>query len=126
MRVCVLNNIEDIFETKAFIDKYLIDNDKAKEKMELNDFILKYCNLSNKIYVNKGEITPFELHTFEDEQVIILADNNKKDEVVKKLEEIKYNFGSPVQFTTDNLEFFNLLNNSQTDFFIINKQVHKC
>ena len=94
--------------------------------MELNDFILKYCNLSNKIYVNKGEITPFELHTFEDEQVIILADKNKKDEVVKKLEEIKYNFGSPVQFTTDNLEFFNLLNNSQTDFFIINKQVHKC
>lgn len=126
MRVCVLDNIEDIFETKAFIDKYLIENDKAKEKMELNDFILKYCNLSNKIYVNNGEIIPFELHTFEDENLIILADKNKKDVLVKKLEEIKYNFGNSVQFTNDNLEFFNLLNNSKTDFFIIDKQVHKC
>ena len=126
MRVCVLDNIEDIFEAKSYIDRYLIDNNKATEKMELNDFILKYCNLSNKIYVNKGEITPFELHNIDNENILILANKTNKDELIQKLESIKYDFGEPMSFNSNNIEYFNLLNNENSDYFIINKKVHKC
>lgn len=126
MRVCVLDNIEDIFEAKSYIDRYLIDNNKATEKMDLNDFILKYCNLSNKIYVNKGEIIPFELHNIDNENILILANKTNKDELIQKLETIKYDFGEPMSFNSNNIEYFNLLNNENSDYFIINKKVHKC
>lgn len=126
MRVCVLENIEDLFETKSFIDRYLIESNKATDRMELNDFILKYCNLSNKIYVNKGEVIPFELHNVGDENILILPNKTHKDELIKKLKSIKYNFGEPMTFDANNLEYFTALNNEETDYFIINKKVHKC
>lgn len=123
MRVCILENIEDIFETKSFIDDYLIKTDKVTENMELQDFILNYCNLSNKIYMYKGKVIPFELHKFGNEILIILANNKNADILLNKLKSTNYSFGSAQVMDLNNIDFL-LKPANEREYFLINKKIY--
>lgn len=123
MKIYNLSNIEEIFLCKIYIESILLDNNEIEEKMELQDFIAKYMNVSNKVYMKNSTIIPFEIYDFYDEIIIIITENTYKDILVDELRKIEYNLSNLKVIPNDVL--FNMFSEDNKNLFIINNKYMK-
>lgn len=125
MKVYNLSNIEEIFLCKIYIESILLENNEIEEKMELQDFISKYMNVSNKVYMKNSTIIPFEIYDFYDEIIIIITENTYKDILVDELKKIEYNL-SNLKVIPNNV-LFNMFSEDEDNknLFIINNKYMK-
>lgn len=125
MKVYNLSNIEEIFLCKIYIESILLENNEIEEKMELQDFISKYMNVSNKVYMKNSTIIPFEMYDFYDEIIIIITENTYKDILVDELKKIEYNL-SNLKVIPNNV-LFNMFSEDEDNknLFIINNKYMK-
>lgn len=120
MKVYNLSNIEEIFLCKTYIESVLLNKNEIEEKMELQDFITKYMNVSNKVYMKNSIIIPFEIYNLYDEIIIIITENIHKDILINELNKIEYNLSNLK--TIPNNILFNMFTEDNQNFFIINNK----
>ena len=123
MKVYNLSNIEEIFLCKTYIESILLNNNEIEEKMELQDFIAKYMNVSNKVYMKNSIIIPFEIYNLYDETIIIITENTYKDILINELNKIEYNL-SNLKIVPNNI-LFNMFSEDNQNFFIIDNKYMK-
>lgn len=123
MKVYNLSNIEEIFLCKTYIESILLNNNEIEEKMELQDFIAKYMNVSNKVYMKNSIIIPFEIYNLCDEIIIIITENTYKDILINELNKIEYNL-SNLKIIPNNI-LFNMFSEDNQNFFIIDNKYMK-
>lgn len=123
MKIYNLSNIDEVFLAKQYIEKILLDENKINEKMELQEFILSYMNVSKKVYLKNDNIIPFEYYKLNEEDIIIITDDNHKDDIVKALSNINFDLSSLSYMSNNQLN--NIFLEDSYECFIINSKYMK-
>lgn len=123
MKIYNLSNIEDIFSAKMFIEQYLLEENKIEEKMELQDFILAYMNVSKKVYIKNDNIIPFEYHKINNEDIIIITNNEHIDLISNALMNINYDISNLSAISNEQLH--TMFSNDNYECFIIDNKYKK-
>ena len=121
MKCFCIQNVNDIFRGKIFIEDLLIKNGEIEKEMELNDFIFKYFNISKYIYLHGNDVFPFEYYKLYDEEILIYSEEESKNLILNKLKSINYDFSSLTEVS--NIDFItNYDGFNNLDMFIINNK----
>lgn len=124
MKCFCIQNVNDIFRGKIFIEDLLIKNGEIEKEMELNDFIFKYFNISKYIYLHGNDVFPFEYYKLYDEEILIYSEEESKNLILNKLKSINYDFSSLTEVS--NIDFITKYDNfNNLDMFIINNKYYK-
>jgi len=124
MKCFCINNVNDIFRGKIFIEDILIKNEEIEKEMELNDFMFKYFNISRYVYLHGKDIFPFEYYKLYDEEIFIYSEEKSKDIILNKLKSINYDFSSLTEIS--NIDFITKYETfDNLDLFIINNRYYK-
>ena len=124
MKCFCIQNVNDIFRGKIFIEDLLIKNGEIEKEMELNDFIFKYFNISKYIYLHGNNVFPFEYYKLYDEEILIYSEEESKNLILNKLKSINYDFSSLTEVS--NIDFItNYDGFNNLDMFIINNKYYK-
>lgn len=123
MKIYNLSNIEDIFSAKMFIEQHLLEENKIEEKMELQDFILTYMNVSKKVYIKNDNIIPFEYHKINNEDIIIITNNEHIDLISNALMNINYDISNLSAISNEQLH--TMFSNDNYECFIIDNKYKK-
>ena len=124
MKCFCIQNVNDIFRGKIFIEDLLIKNGEIEKEMELNDFIFKYFNISKYIYLHGNDVFPFEYYKLYDEEILIYSEEESKNLILNKLKSINYDFSSLTEVS--NIDFItNYDGFNNLDMFIINNKYYK-
>ena len=123
MKIYNLSNIDEVFLAKQYIEKILLDENKINEKLELQEFILSYMNVSKKVYLKNDNIIPFEYYKLNEEDIIIITDDNHKDDITKALSNINFDLSSLSYMSNNQLN--NIFLEDNYECFIINSKYMK-
>lgn len=123
MKIYNLSNIDEVFLAKHYIEKILLDENKINEKLELQEFILSYMNVSKKVYLKNDIIIPFEYYKLNEEDIIIITDDNHKDDITKALSNINFDLSSLSYMSNSQLN--NTFLEDNYECFIINSKYMK-
>ena len=124
MKCFCIQNVNDIFRGKIFIEDLLIKNGEIEKEMELNYFIFKYFNISKYIYLHGNNVFPFEYYKLYDEEILIYSEEESKNLILNKLKSINYDFSSLTEVS--NIDFItNYDGFNNLDMFIINNKYYK-
>ena len=124
MKCFCIQNVNDIFRGKIFIEDLLIKNGEIEKEMELNDFIFKYFNISKYIYLHGNDVFPFEYYKLYNEEILIYSEEESKNLILNKLKSINYDFSSLTEVS--NIDFItNYDGFNNLDMFIINNKYYK-
>ena len=99
MNIVDINDIEDIIRAKINIDK---NNEELKgERSNLNEFMMKYCNLQDIIMFDNDKLIPFYyLEDVDNQKYLFISDKNNVNIITEILNMINYNM--------DNLKEINI------------------
>lgn len=125
MRSYCINNVNDIFKAKFFIEEKLIAAGKLEEEMQLDEFVKKYFDVSKMVYLHEDDILPFAIYKIEDEVIFIYTDEDKKDLIENKLKSMNFDFSGLKEVR--NHEFYKLIDpmeDKALDMFILNNKYY--
>lgn len=112
------NDPEELFFVKREIEKYLIEQEIIKEKMDLSIFV-QWLNMHNSIYMYNENVIPFSVVDVGIDRYIFHVEENQEyiNETIKALEYINYDFSQLIE--KDLTEIYNgeLINKN---YFLIN------
>lgn len=82
-----ISDIDELSEFKVEISKY--EESQGREKVSLQDVMLKYCNLVNYVYLHNDEIMPFSYKIIDDICYLFIYKNDAefKEESLNKIKE---------------------------------------
>lgn len=128
MNIYYLDNVDDIYELKMKVEKHLLYTKEITEKLKLEEFIIKYCDVSKKVYVKDSKnIIPFGIIDIEDEKnVILLKKGEYNEDLLNKLELMEYKFDNIINNNVDLIQEFSRDNVEDMEYFIINGKFCKC
>lgn len=94
MKIIDINDIEDIVIAKIEIDK---NDPNVKGRSNLNDFIQKYCTLSDILVINNSYKAFKYINCFGN-QYLFLSNKDDENDILIFLKNINYNFNSLKEF----------------------------
>jgi len=123
MKVINVTDIEDLISAKLEIDSLLLSHKDIEKKIPLNEYMEKYCNLSNA-YSYKGDIIPFAYYNIYGNQYLYIAqESDNIDKLIEKLKAIDFDLSNLKEITNiDIIEKFETYENAE--YFIINNKYY--
>lgn len=94
MKIIDINDIEDIVIAKIEIDK---NDPNVKGRSNLNEFIQKYCTLSDILVINNS-YKAFKYISCFGNQYLFLSNKDDENDILIFLKNINYNFNSLKEF----------------------------
>lgn len=93
MNIVDINDIEDIIRAKINIDK---NNEELKgERSNLNEFMMKYCNLQDIIMLDNDKLIPFYyLEDVDNQKYLFVSDKKNVNIITELLNMINYNMNN--------------------------------
>lgn len=113
VKIVNINDIEDLILTKHDID---VADPAIENRSKLDDFMNKYCQLSDVLIV-KDKIIPFKYLEVFNMKLLFISEIENLKILTKSLEKIKYNFDNAKEAS---LEF--QMNNNDTPYFYHNSK----
>lgn len=124
MDIVNITDIEDLVLSKVKIEKILKDNEKI-DKLELSDYINKYCNLANNTFLYYGVPYPFNYLNIYGESFLYITEKGAYLEVlINKLNDIQFDLTKLKSISTLAIsENYEAVTNGE--FFIINGKYYE-
>ena len=102
INIVKINDVEDIVLAKLQIDK---DDPDIEGRSDLNEFIKKYCMLTDSIYDAESNLLSYNYKEIFGKKYLFVSDENQAEQILKYIKDLDFNKLEPSSF-------FDILNNT--------------